>query len=126
MSEFQATFIRNTPERRAAIFQIKLMFDEAHRLREEGNIPAYGKQIGLIDLAFANIDPESTPTERYKAAESVEGFYAQCTRANRDFLDKQLKSMGKILIHFENRLRTGFEVEMTERAGLEQGWHKFI
>lgn len=51
------TFLEYTPERRAGVLELKIMYDEAARLREEDNILAYANQIVDIEIYYARLDP---------------------------------------------------------------------
>lgn len=121
------TFIRSTPERRAGVLQLKLMFDEAHRLREEDNIWGYAHQIAEIDLAYAKLNPKYADklTQKEKSAAVTRSMGKKpdypapnWRKNNYNYLDKQLQLSAGILGHFENQLRIGFSTEMTCPPGL--------
>ena len=123
MPELNFNFLRSTPERRAAVFEIKLMFDEAHRLAEDGNLDAYARQIAQIELQMAIIDPTSNKKDACKGAAIIQVCGAEAGRA---WLDERLNSLGELLGHFEDRLRIGYGLEMTGGLGVELGLVKFI
>jgi hypothetical protein len=113
----KAVFIRSTPERRAGIAAIKLMIDEAHRLRENSNLEAYSNMIADIELVQVKIDPSrlsETPDTNFYRSYGKITEKTPLTRIDEKFafLDSQLRSQSRILIHFENQIRTGFEEQM--------------
>jgi hypothetical protein len=118
--------IRSTSERRAGVLKLKLMFDEAHRLREEGNIEAYANQIAEINLTYFKLNPEHADKipliEEYAAFTRSQGKAPDYSKANwrKDnfaYLDERLQSAAYILRSFEKQLRIGFDAEMTCAPG---------
>jgi len=123
MSELEIEFLRSTPERRAAVFEIKLMFDEAHRLGEEENLEAYAHQIAQIETHMAAINPDAKKDEAHQCAAIVR----KCgVKAGRAWLDARLESLGQRFVLFEDRLRIGFGVEMEGGLGVQLGLVRFI
>jgi len=112
--ELEVKWLRSTPERRAAVFQIKLLFDEAHRLGEGYDLNAYADQIAQIETAMAEVDPDTNKDDAHQCAAIVR---RRGTDAGRAWLDARLSSLGERFIHFENILRIGFEMEMTDVYG---------
>jgi hypothetical protein len=117
----KAVFIRSTAERRAGITAIKLMIDEAHRLRENSDLEAYSNIIADIELARFRLHPEKI--DKISQAEESAVFYRSygkiidqppLTRIDEKFafLDEVLKDQSELLVLFEDRLRLGFEEQM--------------
>jgi hypothetical protein len=115
------TYIRSTPERRAKLLVIKQMIDEAHRLREHRKIIDYANIIADIYMARIKLDPESI--EEIPQAEQSANYIRSCgkqlgntptnhTNNQLVFLDNKLKSQSRLLVLFENQLRTSFTQEM--------------
>lgn len=123
MTGFEMTFTRSTPERRAAVFAIKLLFDEAHRLGEAGDLAAYARAIAGIETALAAINPRANPDDANACAAIV---HAKGAAAGRAWLDARLDSLGQRLTHFENQLRIAFGVEMEGGACVALGLIKFV
>lgn len=120
-------FIKSTPERRAGVLQLKLMVDEAHRLREEDNIWGYAHKIADIDLALAKLDPyysDKLPQKEKSAAitrsmgQAPDNSDPNWREDNFTYLDKQLQSTAKLIVIFEDELRQGFRVQFTLPPGL--------
>ncbi|ASF48367.1 hypothetical protein CEK71_21165 [Methylovulum psychrotolerans] len=117
---FDVKFMRSTPERRAAVFQIKLLFDEAHRLGEGYNLNAYAQHIAKIYTQLDAIDPDSqneSQADKDQSTKVAAIIGNKGAEAGRDWLDARLTSLEKRLIHLENQLRIGFEMEMTDVDG---------
>jgi hypothetical protein len=117
----KTVFIRSTPERRAGITAIKLMVDEAHRLRENSDLEAYSNIVGNIELALTKINPKKA--DEIPRAEESADFYRSYGKITEKtpltqidemfaFLDDQLKSKSERLVYFEDILRLGFEEQM--------------
>jgi hypothetical protein len=112
-------FIDNTPERRTGVFQLKLMFDEAYRLRDEYDLAGYADQVAAIKLAYLRLNPTYADTNWEKAEESAAFTRsvslpqycpdAEQTKKNFDFLDDILRIEAQRLISFEKQLRMGLE-----------------
>ncbi len=120
-------YLRSTPERRAAIFKIKLMFDEAHRLREEGNLAALAEQIADIQIHMAEINRgrEKALFTHDEECESAAFVRANGAKAGFQFLDIHLESSAESLRLLEEMLRISFEVEMADSSGVESGEIEF-
>jgi hypothetical protein len=117
----RAVFIRSTPERRAGITAIKLMIDEAHRLRENCDLADYANMVADIELALAKINPKRAYSIS-KAEELAAFFRSQGKITDKTpldqidqkyaSLDSQLKSKSERLVLFEDLVRLGFEEQM--------------
>lgn len=123
--DFPFIFIRSTPERRARIFQLKLMFDEAYRLRQDYDIEAYANQIAEIDLAYAKLNPryadkmveEEKSAARTRSVGKVPDFSTpNWQEDNFAYLDRQLNFSAEMLVCFEEEVRIGFSAEMENTA----------
>jgi hypothetical protein len=116
-------FIRSTSKRRAETFRIKLMFDEAHRLREEGHLRAYANKVAEITVAHSHLDPrwaKSTQEVAIKAYLFRRHYFQRhkgsprelnCKNEELAHLDRVLASTGRLLGFFEEQLKLGFFVE---------------
>lgn len=114
---FDVKFMRSTPERRAAVFQIKLLFDEAHRLGESYNLNAYAQHIAQIYRQLDSIDPDSqneSQADKEQSAQIAAIISNKGAESGRDWLDARLTSLEKRLIYLEDQLRIGFAMEMTD------------
>lgn len=117
----KAIFIRSTPKRRAGITAIKLMIDEAHRLRENRDLTDYANMLADIELARVRLDPEPGTTiyEAEKTAIFYRSYGKITDKTSLDqidekyaFLDDRLRIQSQLLTHFENQIRIGFEEQM--------------
>jgi len=118
--EFDVRFMRSTRERRAAIFQIKLLFDEAYRVGEGYNLIMYAQHIAKIYTQLDAIDPDNqnkSQADKDETAKVAAIIGNKGAEAGRDWLDARLTSLEQRLIHLENQLRIGFEMEMTDIYG---------
>jgi hypothetical protein len=123
--DFPFIFIKSTPERRTGVLRLKLMFDEAHRLREAYNIEAYANQIAEIVLAYARLNPRYAEkiSQKEKSAAFIRSmgkapdYPAPNWREDRfAYLDRQLNFSAEKLVCFEEEIRLGFSAEMENTA----------
>lgn len=125
--EHSLTFLEYTPDRRAGVLELKIMFDEAARLREEDNIWAYANQIADIEMFYVQLDPYFA--DRLAQAEKCASIARSMATPPSDlnphwrkksyaYLDGQIRSLAKMLGHFEDRLRIGLKVKFTMPLGL--------
>jgi hypothetical protein len=117
-------WVRSTPERRAGVLKIKLMIDEAHRLREDYDLFAYANIIANIHMALVEINPMKRneisleKSKRHTALLRSYGSQPELLSPNwfdeqLSFLDNQIKNfLSPRLVHFENILRLSFAYEI--------------
>ena len=121
------TFLEYTPERRAGVLELKIMFDEAARLREEDNIVAYANQIADIEVFYAKLNPsffhrlaqaEKSASFARSMASPLNNPNPQWRKKSYTYLEGQISSLARMLLHFENELRIGFRAKLTLPPGL--------
>jgi hypothetical protein len=112
-------FLKSTPERRAHIAHIKALFGEAYAAREADDIPAYAHRLADIRLVLAAFDDPKQTAERWLDARKGAAIIRRCRDVTQ--LDDSARSMAERTALQEDRLRIGFEVEMTGGVPPEVG-----
>lgn len=116
-------FVRSTSKRRVETFRIKLLFDDAHRLREEGHLRAYANKVAEITVAHSRLDPRQANNVHETAIKAYlfRRHYFQrhiesprqlnCKNEELAHLDRVLAKTERLFTLLEGQMRLGFFVE---------------
>lgn len=125
--KFKDYFIRSTPERRAGVFELKLMLDEAHRLRESGQLRPYANKVADITIAHHMLHPQLDESNqevmliayRYRSLfRSRPLFHSEkAIKQNLNHLDRAIARIGGQLSTLEKQLRLALFVELIGKPG---------
>ena len=117
------SFMRSTSRRREGLHDLKLMLDEAHRLREEGRLKACSNKVADFYVAYRHLEPTSNESIQeymlwaYKYRRFMGGPYTFHRKdqalSEMTLLDDTLAVINEQLKLFEERLRRGFYLEVT-------------
>jgi hypothetical protein len=117
------SFMRSTFKRREGLHDLKLMIDEAHRLREEGRLRACSNKIADIYVTYRHLEPTSNePIQEYMLwaykyrrfiGEPYMFHRKEQRLADMTLLDDTLSVINDQIKIFEERLRRGLYLEAT-------------